>query len=346
VASVYIGRRGAYPGQRRVRQQTAEDEAMTLRRGLVTVFGGSGFIGRYAVRRLARDGWEVRVAVRRPDEALFLKPAGHVGQVTPVAANIRDDFSVRAAVDGADVVVNLVGILHQSGRQRFSAVQAEGAGRIATAAAAAGATRFIQLSAIGADAGSASAYARTKAAGEAAVRAAFPAATILRPSIVFGPEDGFFNRFARMAMTAPALPLIGGGGTRFQPVYVLDVAEAIARAALDPAAHAGKTYELGGPRSYSFRALMQILLQEIGRKRALISIPFPLASFQGLVLQSLPFIAPPLTADQVTLLKRDNVVAPQALGLQDLGIVPTALEAVLPSYLDRYRRQGVARRTA
>ena len=310
-----------------------------MKRGLVTVFGGSGFIGRYVVRRLAHDGWEVRVAVRRPDQALFLKTAGHIGQVTPVAANIRDTASVRAAVAGADRVVNLVGILFEAGPQRFDAVQAEGAGRVAEAAAAANVAGLVHVSAIGADPNSAAAYARSKAAGEAAVRKAFPAATIFRPSIVFGPEDQFFNRFAAMAVVSPILPLIGGGTTRFQPVYVLDVAEAVTRAIDDPAL-AGKTFELGGPRIYSFRELLQLTLAEIGRKRMLLTLPFPLAALQGALLQSIPFMRPALTTDQVKLLKRDNVVGSQAAGFKELGMVPTALEPILPTYLDRYRPQG------
>ena len=311
-----------------------------MRGDLVTVFGGSGFIGRYVVRRLAHAGWQVRVAVRRPDQALFLKTAGHVGQVTPVAANIRNEASVRAAVSGASAVINLVGILFQSGPQRFDAVHAEGAARVSAAAAAAGAQALVHVSAIGADPQSASGYARSKAAGEAAVRKAFPTATIIRPSIVFGPEDGFFNRFAKMALLSPALPLIGGGTTRFQPVYVLDVAEAIARAVEDPQACAGKTFELGGPRIYSFRELLTLMLAEIGRKRMLVSLPFPIASLQGALLQSVPFIRPPLTADQVKLLKRDNVVGPQAMGFKELGLTPTAVEPILPTYLDRYRPHG------
>jgi NADH dehydrogenase len=311
-----------------------------MRGDLVTVFGGSGFIGRYVVRRLAREGWQVRVAVRRPDQALFCKTAGHVGQVTPVAANIRDAASVRAAVSGAAAVVNLVGILFQAGPQRFDAVHAQGAATIATASAAAGVRALAHVSAIGADPQSPAAYARSKAAGEAAIGKAFPAATIFRPSIVFGPEDGFFNRFAKMALLAPALPLIGGGTTRFQPVYVLDVAEAISRAIENPAAYGGKIYELGGPRIYSFRELMTVMLAEIGRKRWLCSMPFALASLQGAVLQAIPFIQPPLTVDQVKLLKRDNVVGPQAAGFKSLGITPTALEPILPTYLDRYRPHG------
>jgi NADH dehydrogenase len=310
-----------------------------MTRGLATVFGGSGFIGRYVVRRLAREGWQVRVAVRRPDEALFLKTAGVVGQVTPIAVNIRDERSVKLAVSGADLVVNLVGILFQSGRQRFNAVMAEGAGRVASAAAAAGVRALVHVSAIGADAHSPSAYARAKAAGETAVRNAFPEAVILRPSVVFGPEDDFFNRFAKMAMTSPILPLIGGGTTRFQPVYVLDVAEAVARVADNPD-FAGKTFELGGPRIYSFRELMALLLSELGRRRMLIGLPFVLASLQGAIFQAIPFIRPPLTVDQVRLLKRDNVVGPQALGFKELGITPTAVEPILPTYLDLYRPHG------
>jgi NADH dehydrogenase len=311
-----------------------------MRGDLVTVFGGSGFIGRYVVRRLAREGWQVRVAVRRPDQALFLKTAGHVGQVTPVAANVRDSGSVRAAISGAAAVVNLVGILFQAGPQRFEAVHAQGAANIAAASAAAGIRALAHISAIGADPQSPAAYARSKAGGEAGVSKACPAATIFRPSIVFGPEDDFFNRFAKMALLSPVLPLIGGGTTRFQPVYVLDVAEAIARAVENPEAHAGKTYEFGGPRIYSFRELMSLMLAEIGRKRCLCSIPFALASLQGAALQSIPFIRPPLTADQIRLLKRDNVVGPQAAGFAALGITPTALEPILPTYLDRYRPQG------
>lgn len=308
-----------------------------MARGLVTVFGGSGFIGRYVVQRLASAGWQVRVAVRRPDEALFLKTAGDVGQVTPVAANIRDDRSVATAVIGADAVVNLVGILFQSGRQQFAAIHTEGAGRVAAAAKAAGVKRLVQISAIGADPTSAAAYARTKAAGEEAVKAAFPSATILRPSIVFGPEDDFFNRFARLAMVSPVLPLIGGGHTKFQPVYVADVAAAVATV-LDDAGTSAKTFELGGPQSYSFRALMSLLLKEIGRRRALVPLPFALASLQACVLQLLP--VPPLTVDQVRLLKRDNVVSPGALGFKDLGLAPTAVETILPTYLDKFRPHG------
>ena len=304
---------------------------------LVTVFGGSGFIGRHLVRRLCAKGWRVRVAVRRPNEALFLKPMGDVGQVQLVQANIRDDGSVRAAVSGSDYVINLVGILFESGKQSFSAVQAEGPGRIGAAASAAGVKRVVQISAIGANAESESDYAKSKAAGEAALHAAFPSATILRPSIVFGPEDDFFNRFASLARMLPMLPLIGGGETRFQPVYVADVADAI-MAVLADGTTAGKTFELGGPRVYSFRELMEIVLHETGRRRSLIAIPLGLAKLKAWFLQLLP--NPMLTVDQVKLLAYDNVVSEGAAGLKTLGITPTTVEAIVPSYLWRFRPKG------
>jgi uncharacterized protein YbjT (DUF2867 family) len=304
---------------------------------LVTVFGGSGFIGRHLVRRLCAKGWRVRVAVRRPNEALFLKPMGDVGQVQLVQANIRDDGSVRAAVSGSDYVINLVGILFESGKQSFSAVQAEGPGRIGAAASAAGVKRVVQISAIGANAESESDYAKSKAAGEAALHAAFPSATILRPSIVFGPEDDFFNRFASLARMLPMLPLIGGGETRFQPVYVADVADAI-MAVLADGTTAGKTFELGGPRVYSFRELMEIVLHETGRRRPLIAIPLGLAKLKAWFLQLLP--NPMLTVDQVKLLAYDNVVSEGAAGLKTLGITPTTVEAIVPSYLWRFRPKG------
>ncbi len=304
---------------------------------LVTVFGGSGFIGRYIVRLLAQEGWRVNVAVRDAERAKFLKPMGDVGQVTPMAVSLRDRDAVAAAVAGADVVVNLVGILYESGRQSFEAIHHEGARTVAEAAAKAGVARLIQISAIGADPASPSLYARTKAAGEAAVRGAFPAATILRPSLVFGPEDGVFNRFAGLARVMPALPLFGGGKTRFQPVYVGDVAEAVQRVLADPNA-AGKTYELAGPTIYTFRQLMELMLKEIRRKRCLVSIPFGIARLEARFLQVLP--VPPLTVDQVRLLERDNVAAADAPGLAELGIAPTPVEAVIPSYLDRFRPGG------
>jgi NADH dehydrogenase len=305
---------------------------------LVTVFGGSGFIGRYVVKRLAASGARVRVAVRRVEDAKFLKPMGDVGQIAPFLANVRVESSVRAAVEGADAVVNLVGILHESGAQRFEAVQATAPGLIAAAAKAAGVRRLVHVSAIGADPNSPAAYARTKAEGEAAVRVAFPEATILRPSIVFGPEDGFFNRFGNLARMLPALPLIGGGETRFQPVYVGDVADAV-MAALDRTDALGRTYELGGPRVYTFAELLRYVLDVTQRRRVLAYVPWPLAKLQGRVLGLLP--SPPLTYDQVLLLEKDNVAAPGVPGLADLGIAnPQTVESVVPTYLVRYRRTG------
>ncbi|TDI57740.1 MAG: complex I NDUFA9 subunit family protein [Alphaproteobacteria bacterium] len=309
---------------------------------MVTVFGGSGFLGRHLVQRLAATGARVTVAVRNPESALFLKPMGDVGQITPVGADVRDGPAVAAAVQGADWVVNLVGVLYETRRQSFSAIHAQGAERIAKAAKAAGAKRLVHVSAIGANRHSSAAYARSKAAGEAAVAAAYPAATILRPSIIFGPEDDFFNRFAAMARVSVALPLFGGGETRFQPVYVGDVAAAVVKALTDEGT-AGTTYELGGPRVYSFRQLMTLILAEIGRKRILLPLPFFVADAMGAVLQSLPLpfgMAPPLTGDQAKLLRYDNVVSGDAPGLADLGIAPTACEIILPTYLDRFRRHG------
>jgi len=308
--------------------------------GLVTVFGGSGFVGAQVVRALAKRGYRVRVAVRRPGHAYRMRMLGDVGQIEVVQANVRVPASVARALTGAEACVNLVGVLHESGRQKFQSVHAMGAKTVAEAAAAAGVKRLAHVSAIGADAGSAAKYARTKALGEAAVREAFPSATILRPSIVFGPGDHFFNRFGQMATLSPVLPLIGGGETRFQPVFVGDVAAAVARAVADPAT-AGKTYELGGPGVYSFKALMQLMLREIDRKRILLPIPFPVARVMG-ALAEIPsaVIPPPLTADQVELLRSDNVVSAGALTLADLGVEPTAVEAIIPSYLFRYRKGG------
>jgi NADH dehydrogenase len=304
---------------------------------VITVFGGSGFIGRYLVQCLARRGWLVRVAVRHPDAALFLKPFGDVGQITPVAASLRHTGSVQAAVAGADAVVNLVGILHQRGRQRFDAIHAGGARTVAEAATAAGAGRLVQMSALGADPASPADYARSKAAGEAAAAAAFPGATIVRPSVVFGPEDDFFNRFAAMARFSPALPLVGGGTTRFQPVYVGDVAEAMARM-LDDDGTRGRTYELGGPQVYTFKELLELTLRAVDRRRLLLPLPFWVASLQATFLELLP--KPPLTRDQVRLLRRDNVVTSGFPGLADLGIAPTAAELIIPTYLDIYRVGG------
>lgn len=307
---------------------------------LVTIFGGSGFVGRHLVRALAKRGWRIRVAVRRPDLAGHLQPLGVVGQVQPVQANLRFPDSVARAAEGASAIVNLVGILYQSGAQRFDAVQAEGADAVAKAARAEGA-RLVHMSAIGADQDSASDYGRTKALGEAAARAERPDAVILRPSIVFGPEDDFFNRFAALARISPFLPLIGGGETKFQPVFVGDVAEALARA-VDGDARAGTTYELGGPEVKSFRELMELTLQEIGRKRLLLPLPFAVARLQAFFMEFMP--KPMLTRDQVTLLETDNVVSADAAReqrtLEGLGINPTAMRAILPTYLWRYRKAG------
>ncbi|MCE7998347.1 MAG: complex I NDUFA9 subunit family protein [Rhodobiaceae bacterium] len=304
---------------------------------LVTIFGGSGFVGRYLVRVLAEQGYRVRVAVRRPNQALFLKPMGDVGQVQPVQANIRDRASCATAMEGAAAVVNLVGVLYESGAQKFDAVHAAGSKQLAELAADAGISNFCQISAIGADAGSTSAYAQSKAAGEAAVRDAIPTATIIRPSIIFGAEDQFFNRFAAMARLAPALPLIGGGETKYQPVYVKDVAAAIMIALREPEWN-GKVLELGGPDVATFAELMDITLKEIERVRPLVKLPYFAAKAMASVLQILP--APLLTVDQVELLKHDNVVSEGAMGLSDLGIEPSAMSAILPSYLYRFRRTG------
>lgn len=308
---------------------------------LITVFGGSGFVGRHVVRALAKRGWRVRVAVRRPDLAGHVQPMGNVGQVMPVQANLRYPESVAHAVRGADGVVNLVGILAPSGKQSFQAVQAEGAGAVAEAAAREGIEGVVHVSALGADAESPAEYARTKAAGEAAVLRHAPQAVILRPSIVFGPEDNFFNQFAGLARILPALPLIGGGGTRFQPVFVGDVAEAAALA-LEGKAKAGAAYELGGPAVRTFREILEYILAETSRSRPLIPIPWPIAELQGRILGLLP--KPLLTRDQVLLLKADNVVSAEAKQegrtLEGLGIAPESIEAVVPSYLYRFRPAG------
>jgi uncharacterized protein YbjT (DUF2867 family) len=302
---------------------------------LVTIFGGSGFLGRHTVRALARAGWRIKVATRHPARGFFLRPLGTVGQIDFVKCDVSDAESVAHAVMGASAVINLTGILFQKG-QTFEDVQAQGAANIAQAAARAGVGALVHVSAIGADLESDSSYAQTKAQGEQAVREAFPDAVILRPSIIFGPEDGFFNKFAGMARFSPVLPLVGGGHTLFQPVFVGDVAQAIV-AGLGDAAR-GRTYELGGPGVYSFKELLRLILREIGRKRALLPLPFGLAAFQAAFLQLLP--NPLLTVDQVKLLRKDNVVAQTAAGLADLGIIATSVEAVIPSYLWRFRAKG------
>jgi NADH dehydrogenase len=310
---------------------------------LVTIYGGSGFVGRYIARRMAREGWRVRVAVRRPNEALFVKPYGVPGQVEPVLCNIRDEASVRAAMSGADAVVNCVGTFDRGGKNNFQAVQAEAPGRIARAAAAEGVGTLVHISAIGAAEDSPSIYGQSKAAGEAAVRAAFPGAVILRPSVIFGQEDQFFNRFGAMARFGPVLP-ISGAETKFQPVYVDDVAQAAVKGILGQAGPG--TYELGGPEVASFRALMQKMLGIIQRRRMVLGVPAALmkpvafaldmasAATLGLIRNTL------ITRDQLASLGVDNVVAPGAMGFADLDIQPTAMEAVLPEYLWRFRPSG------
>lgn len=310
---------------------------------LVTIYGGSGFVGRYVARRMAKEGWRVRVAVRRPNEAIFVRPYGVVGQVEPVLCNIRDDASVRAAMRGADAVVNCVGILNAVGRNGFDAVQAEGAGRVARIAAEEGVAQLVHISAIGARKDSPSAYAASKAKGEAAVRAAFPGAVILRPSVIFGNEDRFFNRFAAMARISPVLPAFGAG-TKFQPVHVEDVAAAAVLGALGQAAPG--VYELGGPDVASFADLMREMLKIINRRRLVLPLPRfvgRLIAFGGDAVQAVTFGLIEnklLTGDQLRNLYVDNVVAPGAKGFADLGIAPSAIGAVLPDYLWPYRPSG------
>jgi len=303
----------------------------------VVVFGGSGFIGRYLVRRLGHAGVNVTVAVRDPEAALFLKPMGDVGQITPLYANVRKPGTVARALEDADAVVNLTGVLHQ-GDQSFAGVHAIGAKNIATAAAELGITRFVQMSAIGADPKSGSAYATTKGVGENAVMEAIPTATILRPSVVFGPEDDFLNRFAAMLRLAPFLPLIGGGETRFQPVYVGDVADAIMSALQNDDA-CGQTYELGGPKVMSFREIMEFIRDTVKRPAVLAPLPFAAAKPLGLIMQLLP--SPPLTLDQVKLLEQDNVAGEGMPGFAELGITDLGtMAAIAPGYLNRYRKPG------
>jgi NADH dehydrogenase len=309
-------------------------------RNVATVFGGSGFIGRYVVKRLAHKGFVVRVAVRDPQAALFLKTAGAVGQVVPLFASVENEGTVHRAVEGAGLVVNLVGILAEGRSGDFQRIHADGAGRIARLAAAAGVERLVHLSAIGADPASPSQYGTSKAAGEQAVRAAFPGASILRPSIVFGPEDRFLNRFAAMARLSPVMPVISGA-TRLQPVYVGDVADAI-MAALARSDAVGTLYELGGPRVWSFRELLAYVLAETGRHRMLLNLPMRLARLQAWFLERVP--GKPLTRDQLLMLSRDNVVAAGVPGLPELGLVPTPIELVVPAYLRRFQPGGGNRR--
>jgi NADH dehydrogenase len=307
-------------------------------RKVATVFGGSGFVGRYVVQRLAHKDYVVRVGTRDPTGARFLCTQGRVGQIVPLAADVRDEAAVVRAVADADLVVNLVGILFERRAGDFQRLQAEAAGRVARLAAAAGVARLVHVSAIGADAGSESLYAKTKGEGEAAVRAAFPAATILRPSLVFGPEDQLFNRFAALAQFLPVMPVIHGA-TRFQPVYVGDVADAVAATAEREDA-AGKTYELGGPRVMTMREILRFVLEVTRRRRRLVEVPEGLARLQARIGEWLP--SPPLTRDQLLLLARDNVAGETGLpGLRELGVVaPKAVEAVVPGYLARFRPGG------
>ena len=310
-------------------------------KGLVTVFGGSGFLGKHVVRALVKDGWRVRVPLRSPHTAQELKVIGDVGQVQLMQANIRFPQSVERAVEGSDAVINLVALLFEAGKQNFESVHVRGAETLANAAKAAGIHNVVQVSAIGADIDSDSDYARTKGEAEAAIRAAVPSADIMRPSILFGAEDDFFNRFASMAQFVPALPLIGGGETKMQPVYAGDVAQAIAKVVGQGTS--GKTYELGGPQSYSFKELMQFMLETIDRKRFLLPIPWFAANmmgFMGEISGYAPFLEPFLTRDQVKNLKVDNVVADEALGFSDLGIKLETMETIVPTYIARYRKYG------
>jgi NADH dehydrogenase len=309
----------------------------TMKNTLVTVFGGSGFLGRYTVRTLARRGYRVRVAVRYPNLANYLLPMGHAGQIQILKTDATEPGQVTAALRGAALAVNLTGILYARGKQSFEAVHSGAAGLIGQSARDAGVDRLVHISALGADAASESDYARTKAEGEARIRATFPSATILRPSLLIGPEDAFFNRFAWLARFSPILPLIGGGKTRFQPAAVWDVAEAVARS-LERLDTPGNTYELGGGRVYSFRALMELMLREIARKRVLLPVPYGFAMLKAFFLQFLP--NPLLTPDQVRLLKTDSVVAAGARTFADLEIVPEDIESMVPHYLWRFRREG------
>lgn len=329
--------------------------ANTTHRRIITVFGASGLIGRHLVRRLANAGWIVRAVCRDTEKAIYLRTMGDVGQVTPWGADVRNEASVRVALDGAEACVNLVGILYESGRSTFDAVHTDSAKRIAAVAASLGIERFVHMSALGADKASESAYARSKALGEEAVHAALPQARIVRPSVVFGPEDNFFNMFAGLCRISPFLPVIGApalpeihmgngkgfgidflgaGGPKFQPVYVGDVADAIV-GCLNDASSAGKTFELAGPRVYSFADLMRLVLNASSRKRLLIPAPFWIAEIKAFFLEKLP--KPLLTRDQVKLMRTDNVVSGNFPGLAELGIAPTPCEAILPSYLRRYR---------
>lgn len=313
----------------------------TAQRGLVTVFGGSGFVGKHTVRALVKDGWRVRVATRSPHTEGDLRVIGSVGQIQLVQANLRYPDSVARAVEGADAVVNLVSVLFEAGRQTFSALNVQGVKTIAEACAARDIKNVVHISSIGADTDASAEYSETKGKGEAALHEIIPSADILRPSIIFGPEDNFFNKFAAMAQYAPALPLIGGGETKFQPVYVADVAEAIATCLRSGTS--GQTYELGGPQTYSFKELLAFTVAATGRKRFLAPLPWPIAGMMGFAGEMsgyLPFVEPFLTRDQVENLKVDNVVSDDAKSFSDLGIDPEAMEAIVPAYLVRFKKYG------
>ena len=312
-----------------------------MKSGLVTVFGGSGFLGKHVVRALVAKGYRVRVPMRRPHIGMDLRVIGNVGQVQLMQSNLRYEKSVQRAVEGSDAVINLVAILHEVGQQSFESVHVRGVETLAKAVAAESITNFVHVSAIGADKDSKSDYARTKGEGEDIVREHVPTVDILRPSILFGNEDSFFNRFASMAQLSPVLPLIGGGQTKFQPAYVADVADAIARRV--EAGASAQTYELGGPRAYTFKELLELMLDVIAKKRLLVPVPWFAANmmgFGGEVVGALPFFEPFLTRDQVKNLKNDNVVSEGAQGFEELGITPDTVEAIIPSYLMKYRKYG------
>lgn len=312
---------------------------MSTQQNVITVFGGAGFIGRHLVHELARTGATIRVATRNPAGAYFLRPAGSVGQVVPMACNINDEKSIATVLDGATHSVNLIGILFEKGRSTFQRIHTDAATRIAEQAKKAGVGHHVHISALGASETAPSRYQKSKAAGERGGGEAFPGAVILRPSIIFGSEDQFFNKFAAMARISPFLPLIGGGKTRFQPVYVGDVARAIAKTLLDRSGrYDGRVFELGGPHIYDFKELLELTLEYSDQNVTLITIPWTLAAIQGAVLGLLP--KPPLTRDQVASLKQDNVVQPDSDSFDALNITPTALEAVVPGYLARHRPGG------
>ena len=309
-----------------------------MRNQIITVIGGTGFLGRYVVKRLAKAGYTIRVICRRPDSALHLKTAGDVGQIVLVSGNLAKPESLRGKLDNSYAVINLVGVLFESGKQTFTNLHAQGAEKIALMAKEAGAERFIHISALGIDKNTDSAYARSKAIGERAVQSAFPEATILRPSVIFGPEDNFFNQFAAMASLSPVLPLIGGGKTKFQPVYVDNVAKAVVLCLTQDVQ--GEIFELGGPRAYSFREILEYIMSVTGKKRMLVNVPFGVASVMGMGSEMLP--RPMITRDQVRLLKHDNVVSPNAKTFKQLGISPAAVEVIVPEYLARYNKKVAA----